>query len=79
MLDSLLLQAMRYLSNSSNAPRRLSHTSPRVTTVTELSLPAGYPKDPADRVMGATAIVEGVELVTADAQLRGSHAVPTGW
>jgi PIN domain nuclease of toxin-antitoxin system len=44
-----------------------------------LSLPAGYPKDPVDRIIGATAIVEGLTLVTADAQIRNSRAVPTIW
>jgi|SRR5579859_7550893 len=44
-----------------------------------LSLPTGYPKDPADRIIGATALVEGLHLVTADAQIRKSHAVPTIW
>jgi len=47
--------------------------------LTALSLPAGYPKDPADRIIGATAVVEGLELVTADAQIRSSHAMPTVW
>ena len=44
-----------------------------------LSLPASYPKDPADRIIGATALVEGLALVTADAQIRKSRAVPTIW
>lgn len=44
-----------------------------------LSLPPGYPKDPADRIIGATALVEGLHLVTADAQIRNSRAVPTIW
>ena len=44
-----------------------------------LSLPAGYPQDPADRIIGATALVEGLTLVTADAQIRKSRAVPTIW
>jgi PIN domain nuclease of toxin-antitoxin system len=44
-----------------------------------LSLPAGYPKDPADRVIGATAVVEGLHLVTADQAIRRSKAVPTIW
>ncbi len=43
------------------------------------SLPPNYPKDPADRVIGATALVEGLTLVTADAQIRKSRAVPTIW
>jgi PIN domain nuclease of toxin-antitoxin system len=42
-------------------------------------LPGSYPKDPADRVIGATAIVEGLELVTADARIRASTVVPTIW
>jgi PIN domain nuclease of toxin-antitoxin system len=44
-----------------------------------LSLPASYPKDPADRIIGATALIEGLTLVTADAQIRNSRAVPTIW
>jgi PIN domain nuclease of toxin-antitoxin system len=42
-------------------------------------LPSSYPKDPADRIIGATALVEGLTLVTADAQIRKSRAVPTIW
>jgi PIN domain nuclease of toxin-antitoxin system len=44
-----------------------------------LSLPAGYPKDPADRVIGATALVEGMELVTADREIRRAKVVRTVW
>jgi PIN domain nuclease of toxin-antitoxin system len=44
-----------------------------------VSLPASYPKDPLDRVIGATALVEGLTLVTADAQIRNSRALRTIW
>ena len=44
-----------------------------------LTLPASYPKDPADRVIGATALVEGMALVTADAEIRRARAVRTVW
>ncbi|HKW63836.1 MAG TPA: type II toxin-antitoxin system VapC family toxin [Candidatus Acidoferrum sp.] len=44
-----------------------------------LELPASYPKDPADRLIGATALVEGLALVTADADIRRSSAVHTIW
>ena len=44
-----------------------------------LSLPAAYPKDPADRIIGATALVEGIPLVTADREIRNSRALPTIW
>lgn len=42
-------------------------------------LPVSYPKDPADRIIGATALVEGLTLVTADAKIRKSRAVQTIW
>ncbi len=47
--------------------------------VRAMALPAAYPKDPADRVIGATALVEGVPLLTADAAIQRSKAVPTIW
>jgi PIN domain nuclease of toxin-antitoxin system len=42
-------------------------------------LPGNYPKDPADRIIGATALVEDLPLLTADAAIRKSRAVPTIW
>jgi PIN domain nuclease of toxin-antitoxin system len=42
-------------------------------------LPLGYPKDPVDRIIGATALIEDIPLLTADAQIRKSRAVPTIW
>jgi PIN domain nuclease of toxin-antitoxin system len=42
-------------------------------------LPASYPKDPADRIIGATALVEGLSLLTADREIRRSRAVQTIW
>jgi PIN domain nuclease of toxin-antitoxin system len=47
--------------------------------VSAMALPSVYPKDPADRVIGATALVEGVALVTADAEIRKSKALRTIW
>lgn len=47
--------------------------------VSALSLPVGYPKDPADRIIGATALVEGIPLLTADREIRNSRALPTIW
>lgn len=41
--------------------------------------PATYPKDPADRIIGATALVEGLSLLTADRKIRQSRAVQTIW
>ena len=45
--------------------------------VRALELPTTYPKDPADRVSGATALVEGLALVTADREIRRSRALKT--
>lgn len=44
-----------------------------------LGLPAAYPKDPADRIIGATALVEGLRLLTADREIRRSRALRTIW
>ncbi len=37
-----------------------------------------FPKDPADRLIAATAMVEGMPLVTADMRIRQSKVVETG-
>ena len=42
-------------------------------------LPADYPNDPVDRIIGATALVEDIPLITADREIRKSGAVPTIW
>jgi PIN domain nuclease of toxin-antitoxin system len=47
--------------------------------VSALSLPVDYPKDPADRIIGATALVEGIPLITADREIRSSRALTTIW
>lgn len=44
-----------------------------------MELGNGYPKDPADRIIGATALVEGLPLVTRDEKIRASKQVPTIW
>jgi PIN domain nuclease of toxin-antitoxin system len=47
--------------------------------VRAIGLPAAYPKDPADRVIAATALVEGIPLVTADDDIQRSKALRTIW
>jgi PIN domain nuclease of toxin-antitoxin system len=42
-------------------------------------LPEGYPNDPVDRIIGATALIEDIPLLTADREIRRSRAVPTIW
>jgi PIN domain nuclease of toxin-antitoxin system len=44
-----------------------------------MALPAVYPQDPAGRLIGATALVEGIPLVTAADDIRRSKALRTIW
>jgi PIN domain nuclease of toxin-antitoxin system len=44
-----------------------------------MGLSANYPKDPADRIIGATSLVEGLSLLTADRAIRQSRIVQTIW
>lgn len=44
-----------------------------------MALPSTFPHDPADRIICATAAVEGMALVTADRQIRRSRIVPNPW
>jgi PIN domain nuclease of toxin-antitoxin system len=41
--------------------------------------PAGFPQDPADRLIAATARSEGIALVTRDEKLRMSPLLQTIW
>ena len=41
--------------------------------------PAVYPQDPQDRIIGSTAVVENLPLVTADRRIRDSKLVTTIW
>ena len=41
--------------------------------------PDDYPRDPADRLIGATARAEGMTLVTRDERIRRSSLVRTVW
>ena len=40
---------------------------------------ASYPRDPADRLIGATALAEGIPLVTKDRDIRASGQLRTLW
>ncbi len=41
--------------------------------------PADYPNDPCDRMIGATALVEGLALVTRDARILACKQIRTIW
>src|SRR5438876_6986583 len=42
-------------------------------------LPDDFPRDPADRVITSSAIVDGIPLVTADERIRQARVVQTIW
>ncbi len=42
-------------------------------------LPADYSGDPCDRLIAATALVEGMALITKDARFRASKQIKTIW
>ena len=44
--------------------------------VRSVQFPDSYPKDPQDRIIGATAIVEGIRLLTHDMRIAASGLVP---
>jgi PIN domain nuclease of toxin-antitoxin system len=44
--------------------------------VRSVQFPASYPKDPQDRIIGATAIVEGIRLLTHNKTIVKSGLVP---
>jgi len=44
-----------------------------------MGLPTAYPKDPADRIIGATALVEGLSLITTDREIHRSKVVNAVW
>jgi PIN domain nuclease of toxin-antitoxin system len=41
--------------------------------------PSTYPKDPCDRLIGATALSEGIALVTKDHDIRNCQQIKTIW
>jgi PIN domain nuclease of toxin-antitoxin system len=42
-------------------------------------LPTGYSNDPSDRLIGATAMAEGIALVTKDRAIRDCKQINTIW
>jgi PIN domain nuclease of toxin-antitoxin system len=42
-------------------------------------LPDDYSRDPCDRLIGATALAEGMALITKDANIRSSKQIRTIW
>lgn len=47
--------------------------------IASVQLTEPYPKDPMDRLIGATALVNGIPLITADERIRQSGQIQTVW
>ncbi len=52
--------------------------TPKVAVLAN-QLPANYPGDPCDRLIGATALAEGIALITKDRAIRNSRQIKTIW
>jgi PIN domain nuclease of toxin-antitoxin system len=54
---------------------------PLTPTIAALAsqFPEDYPRDPADRLIGATARAEGLTLITKDEHIRKSKLLKTIW
>ncbi|HZL69386.1 MAG TPA: type II toxin-antitoxin system VapC family toxin [Candidatus Limnocylindrales bacterium] len=59
-------------------PMSVKRITPAIA-IMAVQFPDEYPKDPADRLIGATSIVEQIPLVTADEKLRFSPLLQTIW
>jgi PIN domain nuclease of toxin-antitoxin system len=52
--------------------------TPRIAVLAS-QLPATYSRDPSDRLIGATAMSEGIPLVTKDRTIRNCEQIKTIW
>src|SRR5690348_4683109 len=52
--------------------------TPEIATLA-VQFPKDYSRDPADRLIGATARAEGIKLITKDENIRNSRLLNTVW
>ncbi len=52
--------------------------TPKVAVLAN-QMPANYPAGPCDRLIGATAIAEGIALITKDREIRNCRELKTIW
>ena len=55
------------------------HPLTPIVTALATQFPEDYPRDPADRLIGATARAEGVPLITHDERIQRSKLIRTIW
>jgi PIN domain nuclease of toxin-antitoxin system len=71
-----LESAVRTIVESSGANVR--PVTPEIAALAT-QFPEDYPRDPSDRLIGATARAEGIPLVTRDERIRSSALLKTIW
>ncbi len=71
-----LESAVRAIVESSGANVR--PVTPEIAALAT-QFPEGYPRDPSDRLIGATARAEGMPLITRDERIRCSPLLKTIW
>jgi PIN domain nuclease of toxin-antitoxin system len=54
------------------------HITPRIAVLAN-QFPATYSNDPCDRLIGGTALAEGIALVTKDRTIRNCKQIKTIW
>jgi PIN domain nuclease of toxin-antitoxin system len=78
-----ILRSRRTVENTVNdfVTRSGVNVKPITPEIAALAIqfPADYPKDPIDRLIGATARAEGIALVTRDEKIRNSPLLRTIW
>ncbi len=75
-IDISYKEFIRLVSNSNNYV--FKGITPEIAELSTYLL-SDTNKDPADRIISATAIVEKAKLVTSDKMLRRSKKIPTIW
>jgi PIN domain nuclease of toxin-antitoxin system len=87
LLEIARLAAAKHIATASTLDALLSGIETEFTVLpitaaiaaATTRLPASYPRDPADRIIGATALVHGATLVTADQRIRKAKGIRTLW
>jgi len=68
-----------WIARAESVPGLASVPVDSAIAVRAVALPEEYPADPADRIIAATALVLGADLVTKDRVLRGVGDLNTVW
>jgi PIN domain nuclease of toxin-antitoxin system len=87
LLEVARLAAAKHIATTATLDVLLSSIETEVTVLpitaaiaaATTRLPPSYPRDPADRIIAATALVHGATLITADQRIRKAKAVRTLW